>query len=439
MSNRPRLPGRRLHRRQILTAAGGAALLPLLPNYGSAADALANRPSRLLLVFHPNGLEDGWQPAPGDTLSDLGAMLSPLAPLAGKLCVVKGLKGTIHNEVMGHPQGMQGMWTGARIESDESFSGVPSVDQIAAQRLSQGLPFASLELGVLSSTTPHTNTSGMLVDLSGAPIQAEQSPIAAYRRLFGSVAGSPEELERARLQRKSVLDFAVGQLPRIRNAYGAEDRVKLDAYEGGIRELERRLDRLALRQCQSGVDEAGAEGLGAGAADADMEEIAELQRRLLVDAFTCDLTRVASLQHLNSTSNALIPTDVPSGPMHSTFHSGTGEQKRSINRFFVREVARLLGELDAVKLEDGRSLLDDTLVVWGTEMATGNHLNTPIPFFLAGSSAVPLGKQLDFAPQQLRHTRLLSTILQYFEITDVPSVGQWHDAESVGPVPELMP
>jgi hypothetical protein len=429
--------GARLHRRQILAAAGSATLLPLLPNYSGAAGPL-NRPTRLLLVFHPNGLEEGWQPSGSEDLTDLGPMLTPLSPLASKLCVVKGLKGGIRNEVMGHPQGMQSLWTGARIDTDSAFSSVPSIDQIAAPYLSQGLPFQSLELGVLSSTTPHTNTSGMLVDAAGAPLQAEQSPIAAYRRLFGSVAGDPGALEQARLQRKSVLDFAVGRLPRIRQAYGAEDQVKLEAYESGIRQLEVRLNRLEEGNCQSKFDEAQAQGIDA-ARDTNVAELSALQRRLLIDAFTCDLTRVASFQLLNSTSNALLPTDVLTGGMHGTYHSGTTEQKVAINRVFVRQVALLLTELDEVKLDDGRSLLDDTLVVWGTEMATGNHLNSPLPFILAGSQALPLGKQLDFTSQQARHTRLLCSVLQHMGLTDIAAVGQWTDAESLGALPELLP
>src|SRR5688572_14213849 len=63
--------GARWHRRQILAAAGSAALLPLLPNYSGAAGPLG-RPTRLLLAFHPNGLEEGWQPGGSDDLIDLG-------------------------------------------------------------------------------------------------------------------------------------------------------------------------------------------------------------------------------------------------------------------------------------------------------------------------------------------------------------------------------
>lgn len=425
----------RLHRRKVLAAAGSAALLPLLPSYSGAAAPL-ERPKRLLLVFHPNGLEDGWQPA-GTDLSSLSPMLQPLSPVASKLCIVKGLKGGIKNEVMGHPQGMQSLWTGARIESDSAFSTVPSIDQLAAPHLSQGLPFQSLELGVLSSTTPHSNTSGVLVDAAGAPLQAEQSPLAVYRRVFASVAGDPVALEQARAQRKSVLDFAVGRLPRIRAAYGSEDQPKLDAYESGIRQLEARLTRLEEGNCQSTFDEAQAQGIDA-ARDINVAELAALQRSLLIDAFTCDLTRVASFQLLNSTSNAVLPTDMLTGGMHGTYHSGTTEQKLAINRFFVQQMALLLQELDEVKLDDGRSLLDDTLVIWGTEMATGNHLNTPLPFILAGSSALPLGQQLDLTSQQLRHTRLLCSVLHLLGLTDVAAVGQWTDAGSVGALPELM-
>ena len=90
------------------------------------------------------------------------------------------------------------------------------------------------------------------------------------------------------------------------------------------------------------------------------------------------MTRVVSLQLSNSISDRKIPGVNPNMGIHPTMHAGTKSERITINRYFVGVVASLLQ-----KLADAQ-LLDDTLVVWGSEMAIGNHLRNPVPFFVFG-------------------------------------------------------
>jgi hypothetical protein len=115
-------------------------------------------------------------------------------------------------------------------------------------------------------------------------------------------------------------------------------------------------------------------------------------------------------------------------------HTRPKEDKVKINRFFVQELASLLGKLAAQKRSDGTTLLDETLVVWGSEMALGNHLNNPVPFVVAGGGgALKLGHYADLQDHP-RHTRLLVTALKTLGIEDVQVLGDLRGENDQGPL-----
>ena len=84
-------------------------------------------------------------------------------------------------------------------------------------------------------------------------------PHLTYQRVFGTVvqgaAGmNAEALQRARLLKKSVLDFSLRDLGKLRQLAPSAERERLDAHESAIRELERSFDQMPMA--------AGACGLG---------------------------------------------------------------------------------------------------------------------------------------------------------------------------------
>jgi hypothetical protein len=411
--------------------------MPFLP-LRRQARAAGRRPTRLVLAFHPNGLEAGWQPQGGETDFRLGPVLAPLEPFRSKLMIVGGLRGGIRNEVQGHAQGMTSLWTGARIANDADFAGHPSIDQIAADRLGAGLPFRSLEFGVQSQPSGRIDNGTVMIYAGGGkPVQAEDDPNRMFDRLFG-MATDAAGIERVRREKKSVLDVVKAQLGRVRDAYGGEAQRIVDDHAAHVMSIEKRLAGLGAPVCTNAFTKHKRTGIEVTRANAVFPEMGRLQMDLLALSLGCGLTRVASLQMTNSTSGTQIPRVNDGYGIHTVMHTRTRDEKVRINKFFIEQLAYLLGRLDAQKLGDGTTVLDETLIVWGSEMAVGNHLNFPVPFILAGGAATGLrtGRWVNVAGQP-RHTRLLVSVLHALGLEDVESVGDFRAAEERGPLPEV--
>ena len=92
----------------------------------------------------------------------------------------------------------------------------------------------------------------------------------------------------------------------------------------------------------------------------------------------------------------------------------------SIYRWYATSVAELLRRMQAVIERDGSTLLDNTLIVWGSELASPNiHSFDRMPFVLAGGSRfIDTGHYRDYAGQQ--HTALLATLGLAFGLPDEP-------------------
>lgn len=420
-----------LSRRTLLQAL---AVAPIFGGRAARADGTWARARNLVLVFHPNGLEPGWKPTVTGGKLTFPSVLQALQPFAARALAVHGLSNAVRNEVAAHSQGMTSMWTGAVIRKDDAYSAWPSVDQLAAPVLSAGAPLKSLELGVQTQLGfgAGNNESVMIYGPNGK-LQPEDDPSAAFRRAFGAAGADAAKL---RAQKKSVIDFVRADVGRVRSAYGTSEQLKLDAHLDGLRALEQRLDAVAGLQC-AGSPPAGLTN-DALTAHEKFDELATAQIELMATALSCGLTRVASLQLSNSISDRRIPNVNPNNGVHAVMHAGTRSEKVLINRYFAGVVARLLAKLDSTKFADGHSLLDETLVVWGSEMAIGNHLKDPVPFFVFGGDPVNgyfrQNHVLELQSQQ-RTTRLLLSALDALGVPHRGSLGDLSDEISTGALP----
>ncbi|MBL8939333.1 MAG: DUF1552 domain-containing protein [Archangium sp.] len=426
-------------RRSLLSGlsrlAAASAFAPMLEAVASPGPFV--QPRNLLVLFHPNGFEPGWKPELVNGAFSLGPTLGALEPFKSRLLVSHGLRAGIRNEVAAHSEGMTSMFTGAQIAKGDAFSAAPSFDQLIAEKLAGTAPLSSLELGVQSQVGfgAGGNSSVMIYSRSGK-LQPEDDPNAAFRRLFGAAA-APAELDRVQAERRSVLDLVRGDLSKVRALAGADAAQKLDAHAEGLRRLETRLSELSSLQCDREFTRHTFTNSQLDAHE-KFPALAELQAELAVLALKCGVTRVVSLQYANSVTDRRFPGVNPTNGVHTVMHMGTRAEKVAINRYFVGLAAGVLGKLDAVKRADGSSLLDETLVVWGSEMAIGNHLRDPVPFIVAGGSRpnegyFHQGRVIDASGQ--RTTRVLVSALHAFGLSTVTSLGDLTDETSRGPLP----
>jgi len=437
-------PSRRLQhlrRRDLLKWLGGASLLaPFVPSTSLRAESPMNAPpENLLLLFWPNGLERGWEPVGGEDDYTISNTLEAFAPLRDKMVLIGGLKGGMTNDILAHDEGMPCMWTGARGNSTMTMVDNPSIDQLIAGAISTTTPFRSLEFGAGALTKPSDTTNVMVFAGPNQPLLAEDDPNAMFDRVFGAPVGSPEELMRLKARKQSVLDVVRGGLNDVRNYYGGDERTKVDAHLDAIRAIEERLTADVDKSCGEGYVPHTLEAPGIHDF-ANFQAIVDLQTDILVRSLACRMTRVASLQMTFTGPDIRIPGVNPEFGLHQVMHERTNAEKRAINRYFIERVAGILTKLDAEVGTDGKTLLDRTLVVCGSEMSIGNHGNWPIPFFVAGGggSTIPLGRWIDVAEYRPRSTRLMVSIAHAMGLEDVQSFGSYTDPESVGPLEELF-
>lgn len=425
-----------MNRRQLLKGAAGAMLasplVPLLEANGQAA-----MPKRLLLFFTPHGtIYDQWKPGGADTNFTLSPILQPLAAHKSKLVVIDGLRmnGDYHPNcaLAPHPIGMATLWTGCRVNDIETVvpgGNVPvgvwstgaSIDQVIANRLNAGTPFRSLELGVQTSISQ----AAFRAVYSGprTALNPQTDPRALYTSLFAGINSDAARLARIRFEKQSMLDVNKAEVDTLLRRAGAHDRPKLEAHLTALRDLERQLAQNTAGACVSPAMPAAVDP----GAVSNRPELFDQQASLIAAAFSCDLTRVGSFQFSTGHDNVPYPWLGYQGAHHDNLSHDEGTPasraiRIQICTWFSQKFAVLLDKLNAVREGNG-TMLDNTLVVWGTEVATGAHNFDNVPFIVAGGGAngVRGGRLLNAGGAF--HPRLLVSIAQYMGYPDITRFG----------------
>jgi len=329
-----------------------------------------------------------------------------------------------------HTKGLPLLWTGSKLQEDDTFTrpdetggehygwnSGPSVDQFILQKLAPLTAFRSLEFGVRSGAN-HPASRMIYLD-AGLPVEPATDPQRAFERLF---VGRSEQASR---ERQSSIDLVKAELDRLKPRIPRAERPKLDSHLEALRSIELRLS----------VQAAACAGPMLGEAiDARKNEntpaVLDRQCELLCSALACDLSRVASIQYtIGDNDDATYPwLGITDAGHHTLSHAPASDAVAKgkliqIYTWYADRFAHLLDLLDAVPEGDG-TLLDHSLVVWGSELATGNtHAFTSMPFVVAGgaSGAVQTGRHL--AAAGLTHHRLLVSMCHALGVRDVMSFG----------------
>ncbi|MGQ0505333.1 MAG: DUF1552 domain-containing protein [Myxococcaceae bacterium] len=420
---------RRFNRRDLLKAVGA---LPLLPSLSAFGEAMAY-PRRFIVFYHPNGtLPTAWWPTnvTSETAFTLNQIHDPLQSFKNDLLIFKGIDLKSNQQGPGEPHqnGMGGLLTGRSlmegqfVGGDGSLAGWGSgisVDQRIAQVVGAGTKERSVQLGVrvhASEVRTRLSYSG-----AGQPLPPQNDPQEVFNLLFADFKIATPELEKLRKRRGSVLDAVRGQFAALTPRLTGADRQKLEAHLTLVRDLESRLsamgnqgngacvvlDRPAVVEPDNGTT---------------MPDITRLQIDLLVGAMACDLTRVGSLMLCGAIDAISYPWLNSSLDGHTLSHLGdTDPQKPEIvarDRWTATQVAYLLGKLKAIPEGTG-TMLDNTVVLWSSEIAVGNtHSQQDMPFVLAGGKAGGLrgGRYLQL--DRRSHNDLLVSVLQAMGLPD---------------------
>lgn len=412
--------------------AGACAALPLLESLDARGqDAPAAGPKRLVLLYNPNGtIPDAFWPAAGASEVDftLGSILEPLAAFKDRMLLLRGLDIAVA-EAAGlpggpHQRGIGGLFTGSELQTgtmadgDGSLAGWAngtSIDQEVVHRLNPPTLLPSLELGVRATQADvmaRISYSG-----PGSPVPPMNDPREVFQRLnsgFVNDLAGPEQAA-AREQRRLVMSAVQAQYSSLRPKVSIVDRQKLERHADFLSGIVRRLD-YGIRPGPACNAPSDPPQLGVEVAD-DMPDVTRLQLDMLALALACDLTRVASLQFSTAVNAIGFPWLGSVAEGHNLSHRGPSdtaaiEQLTARARWYSEQVAYLVQQLASIT-EGDRTVLDNTVLVWGNELSMGNnHSHKEIPFMLLGSAGghFRTGRYLELGSQP--HNRLLVSLLQ---------------------------
>ena len=399
-----------LSRRRFLRGAGACLALPAFESLGGpvarAAAALAapSAPKRLAFVYVPNGvIQAGWWPEAGATAKEfaLARTMKPLEGLKDKIQVFSGIDQV--NSTPGpdgpgdHARASGTFLTGVRVRKTAGsniHAGV-SVDQIVANRVGHLTRFPSLELTCDAVRKSGNCDSGYSCAYQynlawrspTQPVPPEPNPRLLFERLFGT--GSPGErkvsLKRRQDRQRSILDYVLDDARDLERGLASRDKQKLGEYLGSVREVETRIAK-AEAFADRAPDPASETPEGI---PGSFEDYIQVMFDMMVLAFQTDSTRVSTFLLANEGSNRAFPEiGIAEGHHYLTHHRNQREMMdkvAEIDLFYMKQFAKFLEKMAATKDADGASLLDNSMIVYGSGNADGNrHTHTNLPVILAG-------------------------------------------------------
>jgi len=398
-------------RRRFLRGAGVAIALPAFPSLlargarAETAKAVAGQattatgaPLRMAFMSIPNGVQqDHWFPSDDFTLNE---SMKPLEGMKPHFQVLGGLDhehATPGRDGAGdHARASATFLTGARARKtagSDIHVGV-SIDQVAAQKFGHLTRFPSLELssdvvrnsGVCDSGYACAYQYNLAWSSPTTPVSPEPNPRLVFERLFGSGDKGERQKNLAIRQEteRSVLDFVLEETGDVQRRLGTQDRRKFDEYLTVVRDMEQRLK--AAEQFQDVPDPDAKTPAGI---PPDFAEYMDIMYDLLVLAFQTDSTRIATLLLAYDGSNRTYPKlGIAEGHhflTHNQRNPDLAKKVAAIDQYYIACFARFLEKMARTEDIDGKSLLDNSMIVYGGAIADGNrHTHDNLPVILAG-------------------------------------------------------
>ncbi len=397
----------KLDRRQLMKAIGlsglGGVGMSALHDRRAQASGSAE-PMRVVFFVTPHGhVPNAWRmPVLGPNTdvytehalgplaqSDFGTMLRPLYPLRQHLIAIEGLTRTSVLANLAQVAKTGGDNNNHNVAVSDLLTceaalqryglictgGARSLDQELGLRTGAPGRFGSRVYGF--DYTPNASPTPFSFLGPGQASPIVSSPTAALQDLLGYYKAPTEDGgalsrdKRLAELRPSVLDLVAREYQALAPQLSHEGRERLANHQQLIRDLEQSLTSNRVAHCDPSVDTTG-------------HTITQFMR-LIRMAFACDLTRVATfVAPVPECPEFGYPADAA---VHSHFahasiagatscgqaYSPVAEQAMTdLSTWYANHLATLLRELDSV-VEGSGTLLDRTVVVWVSELATPTH------------------------------------------------------------------
>jgi hypothetical protein len=445
-SARQPTPGRRAFLRTIGTLGLSLPFLEGLPERSAWAQA-QTPPVFGMFICTANGVVQSFRDEPEKfwptelgplSVSGMQAFAADratglLADHADQLSIVRGIKYPFGNNGCGHALGLLQCLTAAKpsgTSNTATASGVSADTVIAA-----ALHPAGVEPLTLYSGQKEGFINEKLSFRAANEVRAaEGNPWNVYQRLVGlaqppSTAPSGDTATRLALRRKSVNDLVREELSSLLNrpSLSQADRERLDLHFTSIRDLEQSMVNMGLACSEDGIDTQAIEAMNTGRAfrqDGNIEQVAKLQIDLATFAFSCNASRVATLQVGDGTDHTRYTIN---GERVERFHwishrqtsdgndgdriANALEWHIAIDRLRMGTFKYLLDRWSSISTGSG-TLLDSAFALWTCHVAVGpSHAFNNLPVIVAGKAGgfLKTGQYIDAG--NVNNNRLLNTLI----------------------------
>jgi hypothetical protein len=338
---------------------------------------LVEPPKRMVLICTALGLHSpAWFPKTTGPDYESTEYLDLLSQHRNDFTLFSGLS---HPDQRGEHATEMTWLSAARNPGQDGFRNSISIDQFAAGKLGYVTRFPSVMLSSEGQTSQSYTSSGVMVP-------AEHSPARMFARMF--LQGSPEQIrqqKRKLREGRSILDELMRQTKSLSANSSAADRKRLDEYFHSIRAAEKDLAeaRAWLDKPKPGVEQQPPQ---------DVPEKADLvgRTRLLLNLIPLivqtDSSRVISV--IIQDHQVVPKIDGVLLEHHNLSHHGRDvakiKQLKMIEKALLSCLADLLGKMKS-KQEEGSGLLDNTTVIFGSNLGNANaHDPRNLPILLAG-------------------------------------------------------
>ena len=429
-------------RRQFVGSVGAGLLLAPFINRGLERKAYAgSRQSKRLLVFATMGTYPPlWTPTvSGSTITAWSAMTQPLSAVADNLILVEGMPSGNPNDGHGSSDSLTGQGFGYYAVNNVPVVKV-SVDQFVANYMANvqkiNRPIASLLLG--ANCNENGGYSQFYGGSNGGNLQTIGSPLSAFNTVFGTALPTGTSASALLARRLSILDTVHDEIKGLEATLGKNETAKLESHLQSIGALENKLQAsTSSGNVCSKPATPGADSTFQYMGDLDALAANQIHQQIIVNAFACDITRVACLEYGNDQKlmvNAPSSFGLPYDDQHGGYiHSGAASNYANLVKFeaylatqFVNLVNALKAVPDPLDSTGQSTLFDNTLMIWARDMGDAqNHNQQSMRFVLASGANgyLSLAKGGRYVKSSERHERILLNVCDAFGISSFTGFG----------------
>jgi hypothetical protein len=317
----------------------------------------------------------------------------------------------------------------------------PSIEYVLGKQFGGDTAVRSLQLGI-AAEAGITFYNSLSFNESGQRLPGIADARQAFKQLFGASpsAPSPGQDPAFKLRaEQSVVNAVKDSVKHLQSKLAGPERVKLDEHLAALADIEARLGKTSTVQCQTPT--APGETTFNGST---MPESTQTHFDLITQAFACDRTRfivanwgilAGQLRWLFDSSvddmhNAVahVINDIDSNGKPTADAQKARLNMAKLNNWYAARIAALATKFASIQDGDG-TLLDNTLIVWGTDFGTDVHGGLNVPYVLLGGAQkkLKMGRYLNYFRKDgggsfnvngyAPNNKLLVSIAQAFGIT----------------------